>query len=191
MKYRDYKVEILKYIIPYFRQNTDIKNILLAIGMRFNALQDIIVELLDSLTISKARGFLLDDIGREVGTERDEVNYDDYFCVNLSHINVAKRFYFMASGLNPESVITLEDAEFIQKIMSVIGGNMSSGIRNENLNIIKMITNSDNVIIRKVGTCQLDIYLNGADLTYTKNTLNYIQNILGDGIFLNEVYINE
>ena len=53
-----------------------------------------------------------------------------------------------------------------------------------------MITNSDNVIIKKVATCQLDIYLNSADITYTKNTLNYIQNILGDGIFLNEVYIN-
>lgn len=190
MKYRDYKIEILKYIIPYFRNNTDIKNILLAIGMRFNALQDIIVELLDSLTISKARGFLLDDIGVEVGTIRDEVDYGDYFCVNLPHINVAKRFYFMTSNLNPETVITLEDAEFIQKIMAVIGGNMSSGTRNENLNIIKMLTNSDDVIIRKVGTCQLDIYLNGADITYTKNTLNYIQNILGNGIFLNEVYIN-
>lgn len=190
MKYRDYKVEILKYIIPYFRQNTDIKNILLAIGMRFNALQDIIVELIDSLTISKAHGFLLDDIGREVGTERDDVDFGDYFCVNVPHINVAKKFYFMASGLNPEIVVTLEDAEFIQKIMAVIGGNMSSGTRNENLNIIKMITNSDNVIIKKVGTCQLDIYLNGADITYTKNTLNYIQNILGNGIFLNEVHIN-
>ena len=60
MKYRDYKVEVLKYLISYFRQNEDIKNILLAIGMRFNELQDVIVQLLDSLTISKARGFLLD-----------------------------------------------------------------------------------------------------------------------------------
>lgn len=191
MKYRNYKVEILKYIIPYFRQNTDIKNILLAIGIRFNALQDIIVELLDSLTISKAQGFLLDYIGREVGTERDEVDYGDYFCVNLSHINVAKRFYFMASGLNPEIVITLEDAEFIQKIMAVIGGNMSSGTRNENLNIIKIITNSENVIINKTGTCQLDIYLTGSNITYTKNTAKYIQDILGSGIYLNEVHINE
>ena len=191
MKYKDYKVEILKYIIPYFRQNTDIKNILLAIGMRFNALQDVIVELLDSLTISKAHGFLLDYIGREVGTTRDEVDFGDYFCVNVPHINVQKKFYFMASSLNPEIAVTLEDAEFIQKIMAVIGGNMSSGTRNENLNIIKMITNSDNVIIKKVDTCQLDIYLNGADITYTKNTLNYIQNILADGIFLNEVHINE
>ena len=190
MKYRNYKVEILKYIIPYFRQKTDIKNILLAIGMRFNALQDIIVELLDNLTISKAHGFFLDYIGREVGTERDEVDYGDYFCVNLPHVNVAKKIYFSTSQSNPLQQITLQDAEFIQKIMAVIGGNMSSGTRNENLNIIKMITNSDNVIIRKVGTCQLDIYLNGADIIYTKNTLNYIQNILGDGIFLNEVYIN-
>lgn len=191
MKYRDYKIEILKYIIPYFRNNTDIKNILLAIGMRFNALQDIIVELLDSLTISKAKGFLLDYIGVEIGTERDEVDYGDYFCVNLPHINVSKRFYFLASSLDPQTVITLEDQEFIQKIMAVIGGNISSGTRNENLNIIKMITNSENVIIEKVGTCQLDIYLTGPDITYTKNTLNYIQNILADGIFLNEVHINE
>ena len=191
MKYRNYKIEILKHIIPYFRNNTDIKNILLAIGMRFNSLQDIIVELLDSLTISKAKGFLLDYIGVEVGTSRDEIDYGDYFCVNLAHVNVSKRFYFMASDLNPETVITLEDQEFIQKIMAVIGGNISSGTRNENLDIIKMITNSENVIIEKTGTCQLDLYLTGSDITYTQNTLNYIKNILADGIFLNEVHINE
>lgn len=191
MKYRDYKVEILKYIIPYFRQNTDIKNILLAIGMRFNALQDIIVELLDSLTISKAQGFLLDYIGKEVGTTRDEVDFGNYFCVNMPHVNVEKMFYFLSSNLDPTQKLSLKDSEFIQKIMAVIGGNLSSGTRNENLNIIKMITNAESVIIKKVGTCQLDLYLNGSNITYTKNTLKYIQNILIDGVFLNEVYINE
>ena len=191
MKYRDYKVEVLKYLISYFRQNEDIKNILLAIGMRFNELQDVIVQLLDSLTISKAKGFLLDNIGTEVGTTRDEVDYGDYFCVNLPHVNVDKRFYFLTSNLNSDMVITLEDKEFIQKIMAVIGGNLSSGTRNENLNIIKMITNAESVIIKKVGTCQLDLYLNGPDITYTKNTLEYISNILTDGVFLNEVHINE
>lgn len=190
MKYRNYKVEILKYIIPYLRQNGDIKNILLAVGLRFNALQDIIVELLDNLTISKSYGFLLDNIGREVGTTRDEVDVGDYFCVNSQHLNVEKRFYFMASDLNPETVVTLKDQEFIQKIMAVIGGNVSSGTRNENLNIIKMITNANNVIIKKVDKCLLNIYLTG-NITYTKNTLNYIQHILGNGIILNEVYINE
>ena len=191
MKYRDYKVEVLKYLISYFRQNEDIKNILLAIGMRFNELQDVIVQLLDSLTISKAKGFLLDNIGTEVGTTRDEVDYGDYFCVNLPHLNVAKRFYFLISNLNPEMTITLEDKEFIQKIMAVIGSNLSSGTRNENLNIIKMITNAESVIIKKVGTCELEIHLTGANITYTKNTLKYIQDILIDGVFLKEVYINE
>ena len=28
MKYKDYKIEVLKYIISYFRQNKDIKNVL-------------------------------------------------------------------------------------------------------------------------------------------------------------------
>ena len=191
MKYRDYKVEVLKYLISYFRQNEDIKNILLAIGMRFNELQDVIVQLLDSLTISKAKGFLLDNIGTEVGTTRDEVDYGDYFCVNLPHLNINKRFYFLVSNLNPEITITLEDKEFIQKIMAVIGSNLSSGTRNENLNIIKMITNAESVIIKKVGTCELEIHLTGANITYTKNTLKYIQDILIDGVFLKEVYINE
>ena len=191
MKYRDYKVEVLKYLISYFRQNEDIKNILLAIGMRFNELQDVIVQLLDSLTISKERGFLLDNIGTEVGTTRDEIDYGDYFCVNVPHINVEKRFYFLASNLDPNQKVSLKDAEFIQKIMAVIGSNLSSGTRNENLNIIKMITNAESVIIKKVGTCQLDLYLNGSDITYTKNTFEYISKILTDGVFLNEVHINE
>lgn len=191
MKYRDYKVEILKYLISYFRQNEDIKNILLAIGMRFNELQDVIVQLLDSLTISKARGFLLDNIGTEVGTTRDEVDFGDYFCVNVPHVNVPKKFYFLSSDVDPSSKITLRDAEFIQKIMATIGKNLSSGTRNENLNIIKTITNAENVIIKKIATCQLDVYLNGSNITYTQNTLKYIQNIFIDGVFLNEVHINE
>lgn len=191
MKYRDYKVEVLKYLISYFRQNEDIKNILLAIGLRFNELQDVIVQLLDSLTISKARGFLLDNIGTEVGTTRDEIDYGDYFCVNVPHINVEKRFYFLASNLDPNQKVSLKDAEFIQKIMAVIGSNLSSGTRNENLNIIKMITNAESVIIKKVGTCELEVHLMGSNLTYTRNTLKYIQDILIDGVFLKEVYINE
>lgn len=191
MKYRDYKVEVLKYLISYFRQNEDIKNILLAIGLRFNELQDVILQLLDSLTISKARGFLLDNIGTEVGTTRDETDYGDYFCVNVPHLNVEKRFYFLASNLDPNQKVTLKDAEFIQKIMAVIGSNLSSGTRNENLNIIKMITNAESVIIKKVGTCELEVHLMGSNLTYTRNTLKYIQDILIDGVFLKEVYINE
>lgn len=190
MKYLDYKIEVLKYLISYFKGNEDIKSLLIAIGLKFNELQDAIVYLLDTLTINKAQGFLLDDIGVEVGTTRDETDFGNYFCVNLPHVNVQKYFYFLSSALDPSIQITLEDAEFIQKIMAVIGGNLSSGTRNENLNIIKMITNADDVIIDKVNKCQLDVYLVGDSITYTKNTLTYIQSILADGVFLNEVYIN-
>ena len=191
MKYHDYKIQVLNYVIPYFRGNTDIKNILLAIGEKFNEFQDVIVYLLNTLTIKNAQGIWLDDIGKEVGTTRDEVDFGNYFCVNMPHVNVEKMFYFLSSNLDPTQKLSLKDAEFIQKIMAVIGGNLSSGTRNENLNIIKMITNAESVIIKKVGTCQLDLYLNGSNITYTKNTLKYIQNILIDGVFLNEVYINE
>ena len=191
MKYLDYKIEVLNYVIPYFRGNTDIKNILLAIGEKFNEFQDVIVYLLNTLTIKNAQGIWLDDIGKEVGTTRDEVDFGNYFCVNMPHVNVEKIFYFLSSNLDPTQKLSLKDSEFIQKIMAVIGGNLSSGTRNENLNIIKMITNAESVIIKKVGTCQLDLYLNGSNITYTKNTLKYIQNILIDGVFLNEVYINE
>lgn len=191
MKYLDYKIEVLNYVIPYFRGNTDVKNILLAIGEKFNEFQDVIVYLLNTLTIKNAQGIWLDDIGKEVGTTRDEVNFGNYFCVNMPHVNVEKMFYFLSSNLDPTQKLSLKDSEFIQKIMAVIGGNLSSGTRNENLNIIKMITNAESVIIKKVGTCQLDLYLNGSNITYTKNTLKYIQNILIDGVFLNEVYINE
>ena len=180
MNYLNYKIEVLKYVIPYFRNNRDVKNILLAIGEQFNSFQDAIVYLLDTLTIKNAQGIWLDYIGQEVGTTRDEVDFGNYFCVNLPHVNVEKRFYFLTSDLNP-----------IQKIMAVIGGNLSSGTRNENLNIIKMITNADNVIIDKVSTCFLDLYLTGNNITYTKNTLNYIESILADGVYLNEVHINE
>lgn len=191
MKYLDYKIQVLNYVIPYFRGNTDIKNILLAIGEKFNEFQDVIVYLLNTLTIKNAQGIWLDDIGKEVGTTRDEVDFGNYFCVNMPHVNVEKIFYFLSSNLDPTQKLSLKDSEFIQKIMAVIGGNLSSGTRNENLNIIKMITNAESVIIKKVGTCQLDLYLNGSNITYTKNTLKYIQNILIDGVFLNEVYINE
>ena len=75
MKYLDYKIEVLNYVIPYFRGNTDVKNILLAIGEKFNEFQDVIVYLLNTLTIKNAQGIWLDDIGKEVGTTRDEVDF--------------------------------------------------------------------------------------------------------------------
>lgn len=184
MKILDYQIEALKYAIPYLRTNEDVRVVLRAIGERFNNLQGAIVYLLDSLQIAEARGVWLDYAGREVGAQRDEVDYGDYFCVNRLHINVAKRFYFLTSGLNPESPLSLPDAEFIQKIFAYIGANSSCGTRNEIINIVKTITNAEDVIVEKVARCVLKITLKGKKLVLTRNTITYIQQILGDGVYL-------
>lgn len=190
MKKLDYQIEALKYIIPYFRGNEDIVCILKSIGERFNTLQAAIVYLLDTLNIRSARGIWLDYAGAEVGASRDEVDYGNYFCVNREHINAEKRFYFLTSGINPESPLSLNDAEFIQKILAYIGANSSCGTRNEIINIVQTITNARKVIVTKKSRCVLGINLIGDGLIVTKNTIHYIQQIIGDGIYLEEITLN-
>ncbi len=190
MKILDYQIEALKYVLPYLRANEDVAVVLKAIGDRFNNLQTAIVYLLDTLDIRKARGTWLDYAGAEVGAQRDEMDFGDYFCVNRLHINVAKRFYFLTSGLDPETPLSLNDAEFIQKIFAYIGANSSCGTRNEIIDIVKTITNAQKVIVQKTGRCVLKIDLTGDSLIITQNTVNYIQQIIGDGIYLEEITLN-
>lgn len=189
MKTLDYQIEALKYVIPYFRTNEDIVAVLKAIGLRFNNLQAAIVYLLDTLDIRKARGVWLDYAGAEVGAQRDEMDFGDYFCVNRPHINVQKRFYFLTSGVDPETPLSLTDAEFIQKIFAYIGANSSCGTRNEIIDIVKTITNADTVIVTKTARCTLKISISGGSLIMTQNTVDYIQQIIGDGIYLEGIDI--
>lgn len=191
MKILNYQIEALKYIIPYLRTNEDIVCILKTIGERFNNLQAAINYLLNSLNIREARGVWLDYIGTEVGAQRDEMDFGDYFCVNRLHVNTAKLFYFLTSNANPQSPLTLTDAEFIQKIFAYIGANSSCGTRNEIIAIVKTITNAEKVIVTKIGRCVLKINLIGKGLILTKNTVTYIQQILGDGIYLEELSLNK
>lgn len=191
MQLLDYKIQALKYCLPYLRQNADVVTILKMIGARFNNLQDAILYLLDSLKISEARGVWLDYIGAEVGASRDEITYGNYFCVNMPHINVSKLFYFLSSGGNPEVPLTLDDATFIQKIFAYIGSNISSGTREENIEIIKTITNAEHVYITKLDTCVLSINLTGTNIIYTNNTAKYVQQIIGSGIYIEEITIND
>ena len=51
MKTNDYKIEALKYVLPYLRTNEDIVAVLKAIGATFNNLQDAVSYLLNSLNI--------------------------------------------------------------------------------------------------------------------------------------------
>ena len=190
MQVLDYQIEALKYVIPYLRTNEDIVTVLKAIGSKFTNLQTAIVYLLDTLDIRKARGVWLDYAGAEVGAQRDEMDFGNYFCVNRLHINVEKRFYFLSSGLDPETPLSLNDAEFIQKIFAYIGANSSCGTRNEIIQIVKTITNADSVIVEKTARCVLKIHLSGGALIMTQNTVDYIQQIIGDGIYLEEITLN-
>lgn len=191
MNILDYKIEAIRYVLPYLRANEDIVTLLKAIGDVFNNLQDAILYLLNSLEIRNARGVWLDYIGSEIGAQRDEMDYGNYFCVNRLHINQEKMFYFISSGLNPQSPLSLDDAEFIQKILAYIGANRSCGTRNELIEIIKTITNAQNVIITKVEPCILTINLVGQGMLLTQNTINYIQNVVTDGIYIKEIKVND
>lgn len=191
MKTNDYKIEALKYVLPYLRTNEDIVAVLKAIGATFNNLQDAVSYLLNSLNIHNARGVWLDYIGTEVGAQRDEMDYGNYFCVNRLHVNVEKYFYFVTSGLNPQSPLSLTDAEFIQKILAYIGANRSCGTREECLEIITTITNATKVIISQESPLIVSISLYGEGLILTKNTISYIQNILLDGVYIKEIKIND
>lgn len=183
----DYQIMSLQNIIPYLRQNEDIKTILQSVGSRFTNLQSATGYLETSYSIQDARGVWLDYAGAEVGAQRDEMDFGNYFCVNRKHINTEKRFYFLTSGQNPESPLSLEDAEYIQKIYAYIGANLSCGTRAENINIIKTITNADKVFVTYTAPCSLKVHLSGKSLVLTQNTITYIQQLLGDGVFLEEI----
>jgi len=148
MKIYDYQIEALKYIIPYFRQNEDIVEILRAIGARFNNLQNAILMVLNSQNLKDARGTWLDNYGTEVGATRDEMDFGSYFCVNRLDLNQQRKFYFTSSKENPLSPVSLQDAEYIQKILAYIGGNKSNGTWNEIIDITEIITDAERVTLK-------------------------------------------
>lgn len=191
MQLLNYQIEALKYCLPYLRQNTDIITVLKEIGTRFNSLQDVVIYLLKSLKIRNARGVWLDNIGAEVGADRDEVSFGNFFCVNLPHINVPKLFYFLVSSSNPLVPVTLDDATFIQKIFAYIGSNNSSATHNELITIIKILTGAETVQIIKISTCTIKINIIGENIILTNNTIDYIQNIIGSGIYIQEITTND
>lgn len=191
MQLLNYQIEALKYCLPYLRQNTDIITVLKEIGARFNNLQDVVIYLLTILKIKDARGVWLDYIGKEVGADRDEVSFGNYFCVNLPHVNVPKLFYFLVSSSNPLVPVTLDDATFIQKIFAYIGSNNSSATHNELITIIKILTGAETVQIIKISTCTIKINIIGENIILTNNTIDYIQNIIGSGIYIQEITTND
>ena len=191
MKIYDYKRKGLELILSHFRMNSDIAAIVKSIAIRFDSLQSIVEYLLNCLNISKARGQRLDYIGAEVGASRDEVDYGSYFCVNRLHINEDVNFYFLSSGDDPRTPLSLPDAEYIQKIFAYVGANSSCGEMESILKTIQKITNVANVEVVQSQNGGLKINICGDGLIITRNTLTYIKQILGDGIYLEEITTND
>ena len=191
MKMYDYKTKGLEFILSYFRANSDISKFIETIAVRFNVLQEAIKYLLDSLDIKKARGQRLDYIGAEVGASRDEVDYGNYFCVNRLQVNQGINFYFSTSGTDPKTPISLSDAEYWQKIFAYIGANSASGDMEELIKIIKIITGADDVFILRGNFGGIKIKICGPELLMTRNTILYIKQLLGSGIYLEEIITND
>lgn len=192
MKTIKYDKEILNYIIPYMRDNEDLVYFLEIVGARFLKLQKVIEYLLHSYNIRMAKGQFLDFAGMEVDADRDEVDYDSFFCVNSPDINAEKKFYFLSSGLDPMHIISLADNEYLSKILAKISANMTQPNIKSVIDIVKAVTNADNVFVIPDDNAGLKIIIEGEQLFLTANTVNYIkQYILGNGIYLKEVKVNE
>ena len=186
----NYEFQSQKYVIPYIRSNKSIALFLKILAKRYQMMQTVIKYLMASYNIKKARGKFLDNAGAEVSAYRDEADVSQYFCTGSLHINVPKKFYFLISGIDPASVVTLDDVQFIQKIYTEICGNSSFGTLDDICAAVKIITNAKDVIVTRLGVSGLCLNIIGSDIVLTGNVINYIKKTLSDGIYLEEVLVN-
>lgn len=185
------KNELLK-LNSYFRSNKDILFLAQRITDRFANLESCVDMLLKNLGITNACGKWLDFIGAEVGAGRDETNLGNYFCVNLSHCNLEKNFYFLSSNLNPNKNLSLNDVEYLQKIYAYICKNSSYGRFSEFIAAIKLITGAEFVEFSIPETACITLNLIGKNVLLTPSATNYIQkNNICEGIYIKEITINE
>ena len=155
-----------------------------------NSIQNAIDYMTDMLDIDKASGVWLDYIGWLVGTTRSFFDMGSFFCVNSADINVEKYFYFPTETQWTKG--GLSDVIFRQRIKAKIGYNISKGTREENIYIIKNMTNADRAVITKAGYKKLDVHLYGENIIFSSvNSLKEdIVNIFGATIGLNNLEIN-
>lgn len=142
---KDLTQEMINASITPLKTNDGYRTMCKAHCLGAENLQSAVNYLSDCLDIDKTNGVWLDYIGWLVGTTREYFDMSRYFCANSADINVEKEFYFPKSSQCAKS--RLQDVFFRQKIKAKVGYNISKGNRNNNLSIIKGITNTEKVVI--------------------------------------------
>lgn len=176
----DFLKKMQFYAVSQFRQNPDYVNLCEVIGNDFNDLKRVSQFILDCVDIDSATGIWLDYIGWLVGTTREYFNIAQFFSVNSADINVEKYFWFPDQKI--EQISDLKDDLFRKRIYAKIGYNISTGTREENIYILKNMTNANHVKIKKVAPMTLDITIIGDAILYTQTLLEDINNVLGMGV---------
>lgn len=145
--------------------------------------------LLKSLDIDQAEGIWLDYIAWLVGTNRNATDLLNFFCLNVEHLNVEKFWYFESS--TDFSATKLDDVLLRQKIKAIIAYNTSRGTREENLRILKGVSNADKVIIKNVSPMNLDVTLIGNNIIYPSigNLKKNLELVLANGVGISQLTI--
>ncbi len=186
----DFENLSVSYLLPYLRTIPELVAVMKLIGKRFNAIQTVLLALLNSYDISNCKGKMLDFAGEEVGASRDSITIDNFFALNLFHINENKYFYFSSSGESPYKNLSLEDSEYLQKIYTYISKNTTFSTFEELIRNIKIITNSDTVFLTNSDS-ELVLHLYGDNIFLTGQGLNNLRDIVCEGIYIKEIKINE
>ncbi|MBO8431412.1 DUF2612 domain-containing protein [Spirochaetes bacterium] len=187
MLLNDFYVLMQKYSISQLRLNKDYQILCKCIGNQYDNLQKVSQYLLNSCDIDKAEGVWLDYLGWLVGTTRQYFNIARFFSVNSDDVNVEKYFWFVNQTIG--QIASLSDELFRKRIYAKIGYNTTKGTRKDNNYIIKNMSNAEKVIITKIEPMVLDITIYGSEILETNTMLDDIENILGTGVGLRNLKI--
>lgn len=192
MKKNDYYVLNQRYSLSQFRACAEYLALLQADADLKDGIQKVLKYILDSIDINKAEGFLLDYIGWLVGTSRGFFDTSAYFKINSADVNTEKYIWF--SQPSSDFVVpsgNFEDINFRARIKAKAGANISKCTREDNIRIIKNMTFADKVIIKNVAPLELDITIKGANLFITQDLKSDIELILGQGVGIRNLVVEE
>lgn len=188
MRNNDYSALNQKYSISQLRNCPEYLALINADAELKNALQSVLSYILQSIDIDKAEGFLLDFIGLLVGTSRGYFDTSQYLRTNSPDINTVKYIWFSEPSTDFVAPAgSLSDINFRARIKAKAGANVSKCTREKNIEIIKNMTFAEKVKIKNPSPLVLDISLKGKNLLVTQHIREDIENILGNGVGINNL----